>query len=558
MTEEKKDTELSKEIIKRQKQLEQIRQPWEALWQDIADYVIPRLSDIKGTEQKGQKKGTSVYDGTAISALELLADGLHGYLVSPAIQWFRLRMANRLIEDIPEVKEWLQEVEKALYSAFQRSNFYEAMSEYFMDGGSIGTATIYTEEDIKNDRVVFSVRHPREIYISEDMFGTVDTVFRKFKLTARQAVQRFGKEILSDKLKYAAENSPDQEFDFIHAVYPREEYDGAKKNAENKPFASVYVQVDGSILASVGGYSSFPYSVWRWRKVSNEIYGRSPASDALVDILGLNQMSKTMLGAAQLSVEPPYNIPAEMRGKVRIIPHGMNYYEDPGRVPFPVNTGINYPIGADREERKQNAIEQHFKVDFFLMLARAERRMTATEIVERMGEKAAVLGTTIGRLNTEALNPIIDRAFEIELNKTTSTIQPVPEAILEFAGENIDVDYMGPLAQAQKRLFRTQGVMSSLERIMPIIQANPEVADIIDWDEVSREILDSYGMPQKAIRTKEDVEALRQQREQIQQALQMKEDLKDAAEGVKTFAEADKASEGKLSDALNESIEETT
>lgn len=546
---------LAKEILSRQKQLEQIRQPWEAMWQDIADYVIPRLSDLKGTVQKGQKKGTSVYDGTAISALELLADGLHGYLVSPAIQWFRLRMANRLIEEIPEVKEWLQEVEKALYSAFQRSNFYEAMSEYFMDGGSIGTATLYTEEDIKNDRIVFSVRHPREVYISEDMFGTVDTVFRKFKLTARQAVQRFGKEILSERLKYAAENSPYQEFDFIHAVYPREEADHAKSDKMSKPYASVYVQVDGSIIASVDGYDTLPFSVWRWRKVSDEVYGRSPASDALVDILGLNQMSKTMLSAAQLSVEPPYNIPAEMRGKVRIIPHGMNYYEDPGRVPFPVNTGINYPIGVDREERKQNAIEKHFKVDFFLMLARAERRMTATEIVERMGEKAAVLGTTIGRLNSECLNPIIDRVFEIELNKTSSSIQPIPEALLEFAGEKVDVDYMGPLAQAQKRLFRTQGVMSSLERIMPIIQANPEVADIIDWDEVSREILDSYGMPQKAIRTKEDVEALRQQREQLQQALMMRENLKDAAQGAKILAEADRASEGKLSETIEEVVE---
>jgi hypothetical protein len=544
----------AKDIMLRLKQLEDIRRPWEGMWEEIIDYVIPRLGDIRGSQEKGQKHGQKVYDGTAITALELLADGFHGYLVSPSMQWFRLRMANRLLEEIPAVKEWLQEAEKALYSAFQRSNFYEAMSQYFLDGGSIGTAAMYIEEDIRNDRIVFSTRHPKECFIAEDSYGNIDTLFRKFKITAKQAKERFDLEKLSDNIKRAAENAPYEEFEFIHAVFPRDEYDEAKKDNLNKPFASVYVQADGQRLASESGYNTFPYSVWRWRKHSNETYGRSPASDALVDILGLNQMSKTLLGAAQNAVDPPMNVPAEQKGKVRLVPHGINYYEETGRMIFPVNQGINYPVGVDREEKKKQAIEKHFKVDFFLMLANAQRQMTATEIVERMGEKAAVLGTTIGRLNSECLNPLIDRIFDIELNKTTSSLQPVPDELYKYGGESIEVDYLGPLAQAQKRLFKTQGVLSSLERIVPIIQANPQTADIIDWDTVVREVLDAYGMPQKAIRPEEMVKALREQKMQEQQAMMMQKSMGEAAEGAKKLAEADKASDGKLSKLLEEQM----
>ena len=141
MAEEKGEKKLAKDVMQRLGQLENIRRPWESMWEEIIDYVIPRLGDIRGRQKKGQKQGLKVYDGTAITTLELLADGFHGYLVSPSMQWFRLRMANRLLEDIPEVKEWLQEAEKTLYSAFQRSNYYEAMSQYFHDGGPIGTAT---------------------------------------------------------------------------------------------------------------------------------------------------------------------------------------------------------------------------------------------------------------------------------------------------------------------------------------------------------------------------------------------------------------------------------
>ena len=72
-------------------------------------------------------------------------------------------------------------------------------------------------------------------------------------------------------------------------------------------------------------------------------------SDAMVDIKKLNQIEKTNLQAAHSQVEPPWNVPVEMKGKTQNYPGGMNYYVEKDRVATAVNTGIHLPSGIDRQ-----------------------------------------------------------------------------------------------------------------------------------------------------------------------------------------------------------------
>ena len=546
------DEDLAKKIIKRQAQLAEIRQPWEAVWQDITDYVVPIRANVTRAQDKTKRRITKIYDGTALTALDLFADGLHGYLVSPAYQWFKLEMADRRLRGIPEVKEWLQEVEWCMYAALRRSNFYNAMSEFFRDGGSVGTAGLYSEEDIGEQKIVFTTPNPWEVCIAENKYGMVDTVFRNFKLSAKQLVERFGQDQLTDQVKNSYLNKPYTEYPVIHAVYPREARDVNKRDAKNKPFASCHVLIDGEKFLGESGYDRNPCPVWRYQKNSGEIYGASPAWFALAEIMGLNIISKSLLGATELATEPAYNVPSELQGKVRIVPRGMNYYADEKRIVSPVHTGVNFPVGIDREDKKRAIIEDHFKVGFFLMLNRADKVMTATEIIEKQGEKAAVLGTAISRLNTESLDPTMDRVFDIEY--AAGRLPPVPDIILEYGDGRIETDYLGPLAQAQKRLFQSQGVVRSLEGIAPILQVNPETADVVGWDESARDILDSYGMPQKNINTRDAVTAIREARARARAEEQQKQDVERAALTAKDAAEADARSEGALSEVARKLV----
>lgn len=559
---------LRKFMLSYWRDLHDARLPWVQIWQYIADYVVPRRFNIDNTQEQGTRAGLKLYDGTPISALQLLADGLYGYMVSPSIRWFRLKISDLMMGDVPEVRLWLDECEEGLYSAFKRSNYYDIMSEYFLDGGSIGTSTVYMEEDIPEQRLVFNCRHPGEIAIAEDRYGRVDTVFREFKLTVRQAVDQFGAKNLSQHVQemYQRERY-EEDVGFIHGVFPRRDRNVLKRTAEEMPWASVYIETTGTsrggsalsqadsqdLVARVSGYPYMPYAVWRWRKNSNERYGRSPAFDALVDILGVNRISKTLLRAAQVAVEPPIWAPSENMGQLRLGPRGINYYGDPERIAKPMEFG-QYPIGEDQENQRRQAIEKHFKVDFFLLLQRLERQATATEIIERQGEKAAVLGATVGRLASECLDPIIDNAFFVEL--TAGRLPQPPQVLVDYIAATgrgrIDIDYLGPLAQAQKRLFKSQGILQGMEMLLPMAQLKPEVLDNFDFDFIARELSDAVGMPEKSKLPMKLVQAVREQRAQQQQAIMEQEQMVRGAEGIETMAKADQASGGRISGAFEQ------
>ena len=51
---------------------------------------------------------------------------------------------------------------------------------------------LFIDDEDDDDILKFSTRHINEIYIAENDKGRIDTVFRKFKLSARAAVQKFG------------------------------------------------------------------------------------------------------------------------------------------------------------------------------------------------------------------------------------------------------------------------------------------------------------------------------------------------------------------------------
>jgi hypothetical protein len=472
---------------------------------------------------------------------------MQGFLVSESLNWFKSEMSNSVLNEIDEVRAWLQEYDRRMYSAFRRSNFYAVIGEWFRDAGSIGTATLYTEEDIGRQSAVHLCIHPREVFIAENKFGEVDTVFRKFVMTARQACQRFDRDKLSEHLKKNEKDHPDHEHQFIHAVFPNDDYWPGKRNAKGKKFRSLYLETEGhhglgsnsgnnlntakADIVRDSGYDINPYAIWRVRKNSDEVYGYSQAADALVEVFELNQIGKTMLMAAQKAVEPPLNVPSHMRGNVRMSPNGYNYFENPRDVITPVQTGINYPIGIDQQERLQKSIEDKYRVEFFLTLARAEREMTATEIMERQSEKAVLMGPQVDRLVNEGLAKIFNIVSEIEDKAGRFSDLPVPDAVLELGG-GIDINFTGPLAQAQKRLFKIHPIRQAVNELAPIAQIKPEVLDRINWDELSEEVLETIGLNQKLILTDEQVAELREERARQLQQQQQQQMMLEMADRV--------------------------
>jgi len=497
------------------------RSNWEVHWQEVADYMLPRKADITVERPKGDKRHTVIYDGTAIHSLELLASSLHGMLTSSVNRWFALRFKENSVNENDEAREWLEDVLDKMYIAISRSNFQQEVFETYFDLIAFGTSCLQIEED-KDDIIRFSSRHIKEIYISEDAKGMVNCIYRRFKMSAKATVEKFGIDNVSLKTINTFKKAPFDDIDLVHVVKPRDIYNPKKMDKQNMPFSSIYFEYDSGHIISQGGFNEFPYVVPRYLKASNELYGRSPGMNALPDVKVLNKMVEVGMKAAQKQVDPPLLVPDDsMLMPIRMSPGSINYYRSGTRDRIEtLNIGANNPLGLNMEQQRREAISQTFHVDQLLITE--NRNMTATEVVQRNEEKMRILGPVLGRLQSELLQPMIIRIFNIMLRN--KLLPDAPEILLN---QEIDVEYVSPMAQAQ-RGQELSSIVRGLELFGQIGQVAP-VNDYIDPQGLVKHLIKILGLPARMIRSDSEVEELAQQKaEAQQQQMQMQQQMAES------------------------------
>jgi hypothetical protein len=524
-------TDKAKNLLKRFDRLKSQRQNWESHWQEVADYMQPRKADVTKSRSKGDKRTELIFDSSPLQSVELLAASLHGMLTNPSTPWFSLRFKEDEMENEDEAKEWLESATETMYAAFNKSNFQQEIFELYHDLITFGTAAMFIEED-DEDILKFSTRHINEMYIAENEKGRIDTVFRKFKLSARAAIQKFGD--VSSNIAITAKKDPYEEVEILHAVYPRSDFDPKKKDKSNMPFESVYLEAGTGEELSVSGFREFPFVVPRYLKASHEIYGRSPAMTALPDVKMLNEMSKTTIKSAQKQVDPPLLVPDDgFILPVRTVPGGLNFYRAGTRDRIePLNIGANTPLGLNMEEQRRNSIRNAFYVNQLMM--QSGPQMTATEVIQRNEEKMRLLGPVLGRLQSELLKPLIDRAFALILRK--NLFKQAPDFL---SGKDIEIEYVSPLAKAQKStelqsIMRAIEIMGSLSNVAPVF-------DHINMDKLVRHLADIVGVPQKILKPQTELNAEREQAQAQQQQMQQMQQLQQVAEAGGKIAPLAKA-----------------
>ena len=521
--------DLAKSLISRGNSIISRRDNWDTHYQELADYMLPRKADIVKKRSRGEKRMELIYDGTALQAVDLLSASLHGMLTSGATPWFHLDMKDTDVGRDDDVREWLQDSSTRMIRAFNQSNFENEIHEMYVDLVVFGTACMFVEMD--EGQLRFSTRHISEFYLQENQFGLVDTVFRKYKQPARQAVQRFGIENVGEFIRKTHEKKPDEEVEIMHVVMPRADRDTTKVDNKNMPFASYYICMNSSMMISESGFQEFPYIVPRFLKATGEIMGRSPAMVALPDVKMLNLMSKTIIQAAQKQIDPPLLVPDDgFIMPIRTQPGGLNFFRSGSRDTItPLNTGANIPIGLSMEEQRRGAIRSAFYVD--QLISGGAPNMTATEVVQRQEERMRVIGPVLGRLMNEMLRPLVDRVFALMLREEMLAIPP---ELLQ--GTDIDIEYVSPLARAQKS-SSLNSTMQALEILLPLAQALP-VTDHLDPDGLVKHITDSLGVPKTTLRSSREVAQMRQERAAAeQQAMQRQSEQED----VYTAAQAAQA-----------------
>jgi len=524
------------ELKERKNHLTALRDNWEKIYQDITDYVLPHRGRFftRNEEPQGGRLGSEkIFDSAATIALRMLAAGMHSGLTSPSRPWFQLSLTDKDLMNNTKVKIWLNKVEDTLYRILAGSNFYSAIHMSYEELAAFGTAVVYVDEDSR-DVVRFLPLTAGEYCLATDSKRRVNTIVREFFMTAKQLEQKFGRDNISAVSKNLADQQPDAFVRVAHMVYPREEYDFRRIDRLNKPYASVYFEADSDEKNPmfIGGYDDFPFMCSRWTVNGHEVYGKSPVMDILPDVKMLQAMSKGQIKAVQLVNDPPLRINSDIKDVINLFPGGRTYVssnEDNAVKPLyqvsPDINGINNKITDLR-----NVIKQGLFNDLFLMLADAPQ-MTAKEVSVRHEEKMLLLGPVIERHTNETLTPLLERTFSIAEKRDL-----LPEAPKELLDEEIKIEYVSVLAQAQK-MYKLSSIQSTIGFANSLVGIDPTILEKINPDMALKEYAEALGSPAMIMRTDEEIEKLREekvaQQEQMAKGVQMEKML----EYVKDFGD---------------------
>ncbi len=533
------------ELVLHWNKLKGERAEFERTWQEIADYIRPLRAEFTAIRQPGEKRNARIFDATPLMAADSFAGGIYGMMTNPANRWFALRLQDDELNDFDPVRDWLYDVESRILHSFgpQVSRFYSVLPSMYADLASFGTAVFYSEEVPGQGRINDTVRPLSECVIAESAYGEVDTVYRRFALTGKQATEMFG-EGLSERTARIAEKDPFCLIYFIHCVYPNAEHKEGKLDPAERPFLSTYIEEDTRHKVAEGGYYELPYHVPRWAQAAGEVYGRGIGEQILPDVKMLNRMDETAIKAAQKVADPPLAAADEGVIKAaRTYPGGITYGaidQNGQQLLRPLITGGNVGITMEMMEQRRNAIKEGFY--FSLMQMMGSPNMTATEWMGRQEEKLRLLGPNLGRIQSEFLSPLIKRRFGLLLR--ANELAPPPE---EIQGSEMTIEYVSPLARAQTA-SEAQAVTRLYQSLGMIAQIDPSVLDNLDHDEAVQVLGRGWAVPAKIMRGADKVKELRAEREQaqaMQQTLAMgaqgADVMKKVADSAKAGAQAGEA-----------------
>ncbi len=508
------------ELLRQAADLEQARSQLDTHLEEIASRVLPSHAGTFLTQGQnvnpGAKKNDLMYDATAALSLTKFAAVLEDLLTPRNSKWHRLVPTDKALLRNRQARDWYEQAADLLfaYRMAPKTNYSDQKQMDYLQVGAFGTSALFIDKLAGGPGLRYKSCHLADIFIRENHQGMVDTVYRRIRWTARQAVQMFG-DLLPPEITDAAGKTPDKEYVFWHCVEPRKDFDPQRVDYKGMPWASYYVSVTGKKVLREGGYQTFPYSIGRHVVAPGEVYGRSPAMMVLPNIKVLNEQKKTLLKQGHRAVDPVLLMHDDgILDTFSLKPGAMNAggvtaAGQPLVHALPVG---NLPLMKDLMEDERHIIRDAFYVTLFEILVQDRREMTATEFLGRAREKGILLAPAMGRQQSEALGPQIDR--EIDLLMQQGLLPPMPQIIKDARGE-YKAEYDSPMSRAA-RAEEAMGFIQWAESLLKIAteSQNPAALDWIDIDAAAPELADIRAVPLRWVRTQEAVVAARQGREQ--------------------------------------------
>lgn len=486
---------------------------FQSQWNELRRFVRTDTSVPGSKLTNGERTGLDIFDATAPQANETFASGLSAYLVPSTDRWFALTFANTPESLIDQsARRWFDETADVMYHhlSLPSSNFNPTMHEVFLDIGAFGTGVFFQDVHSSGVGACFKAFPLDSVRIREDFYGRVDTVFRKTEYTVRQVMQAWPDATRNERFAKMKEND---KVCVWHAVFPNTDRDIRDLGWRGRMFVSAWWIDETEQVLSVGGYETLPYHCVRWAKGPGEIYGRSPGMSVLADIKMVNAMSKEIIFSAELANRPPLIIDDEslLMPLTSLVPGTLLYKQPGSEKPEALMSGSQPQLTLELLAQRQQSIKDGFYEDLFFRNKKKERQ-SVLEIQDDRAEITRQLTPMFGRIEMEALSPLLSRLYHILSDQ--GVIPPPP---FDPEDRQMEIQYVNPATKAQV-IGRSAATNQFVTSLASLAQVDPTVLDVLDIQETAMELANSLDVPQRLIRTKEQIAAIRGERAKAQQA----------------------------------------
>ena len=491
------------------------RLPRESEWQMVADHFVPRKDfsvQIRPTELRPRRVTTSV---PAVS-LRNSAAMLISYLIDPTQPFITPNTENSLVAAGRSTRlgrgatDFLDNMGWGIHSRMMRpkSGFMSSAARLSIELWAFGSGVQWIGRK-RGFGPIYLTRPLRSSWFGVNGDGIVDRLYFQFTWPLRQVLERFPDARYVDKWRADAgdEAKLRRPITILHTVEPR--LNGEKGGPkERKPFLERYICLEDKALLEESGYDSFPYAVPRLDVEEGSDYGTGRCWSALPAASALSVLGQGIENAIDLKVQPPVMMPKRMFGKpLDRRPGAVNLY-DSGQLGFMAareafqTLDIAGDVGVGMAYRGElvSEIEGAMLVDW--MKLRESGNVTAEEIVERRNLRVGIMSAHVPGIDREWMGVAADRTAEIMMEEGDLGDPP-----RELSGAEVDWDYSGPLARAQRQK-QLEGFDRMFQRILAAREIEPTAPYVINIAEGLRACAEAEGLPIGVLRPREDVEEL--------------------------------------------------
>ncbi len=548
----------AKDVIDRLESMSAHRSEFEWAWRQAVRVAAPDAGDFSSHLTKGGTSGAysimntptaarrskDIYDSTAVWAVDRLASGLEALIVPQSEYWHNFEIMDlTMAEASYDERLWMEKLRNVMFRARYDADtgWITAVQTAFRRLVALGNAFIFVEDGIGNKSLVRYRYLPlNECYAAEDHYGQLDSFYRYYSMTARQARQKFGDKV-SPALKRASESSNDAErpFMFVQAIHPRADFGHPSEGVKRAPWASLHIEHESRTVVGESGYYEFPIIDFRWMPEPGRVYGEGPVMKALADIQSLNLMAKNEMVASQQAIDPPLlTANAGVMNRINSNPGarnegGLSPNGDP--LAKPLFTGQRLDFATLVMEAKRTQVKESLYINLFQILVQ-NPQMSATEAMLRANEKGELLGPAGARIQ-QSLSRMTERELAIMerrgLYAQDSAFKP-PDSL---RGREVVPQFSGPLNRMRKAK-EVEGTIQLLNVVSPIAQVDQTVVDRLDGDAMIAGLSDRLGVPVEFLRKDDAVAAIRGKREQDQNMAQQAAVAKDFAAAGKQGVDA--------------------